>query len=131
MLLMRPGWWRAWRWVACCTPGRGGKPRPSTPTEILGMPSSRGPYHARVAGSDLHAGVFVLIYQGAFAPHARIRRDAVAGARAAAGVAPVTTATAGPAPGGLAAAETATMWYPPGSWTVQAAKRSLYSFGVR
>ena len=92
-----------------------------TPTELI----------EKLAALVPRPRIHLLIYHGAFAPHARIRRDAVAGARAAAGVAPVTTATAGPAPGGLAAAETATMWYPPGSWTVQAAKRSLYSFGVR
>ena len=138
------------------------------------MPSSRGPYHARVAGFDLHASVFVpagdhrrleglvryvlrppvardaleilpdgtvclalrrpwrdgtcailftpielfeklaalvprprihlLIYHGAFAPHARIRRDAVAGARAAAApstAGAATTATASPPAIGL------------------------------
>ena len=147
----------------------GGPGAGAAASTAAGTPSSRGPWHAQVAGFDLHAGVFVppgdrrrleglaryilrppvargaleilpdgtvclalrrpwrdgtcailftptelieklaalvpkprinlLIYHGAFAPHARIRRDAVANTRRATGAA-VTTSTAGPAPAG-------------------------------
>ena len=60
-----------------------------TPTELI----------EKLAALVPRPRIHLLIYHGAFAPHARIRRDAVAGARAAAApstAGAATTATASP-----------------------------------